>query len=154
MKKLIQKLKLALGLGRVEFCNIGEGMYEGGLKTFKADAAITDRFLLGKAGSDSQHVAICGANDVPKSIICDEAAAAEDAVACELLGAHNKTSKMVASAAIAADDRLMPAANGQVATLSVAAGTYWIVGKAIKAAGAQGDEVEVIPCFPHQVTVS
>jgi hypothetical protein len=154
MKQLINRIKLALGLGRVEFLNIGEGAYEGGLKTFKADAAITDRYLLGKAGSDSQHIAICGANDTPKCIITDEAAAAEDAVACELLGAHAKTSKMVASAAIAVEALLAPAANGQVVTLPASAGTYWIVGRALNAAGAAGDEIEVTPCFPHQVTVS
>lgn len=46
----------------------------------------------------------------------------------------------VASAAIAAGDLLMPAANGEVAT-HVAAGGNKVIGRAIEAAGAQGDFV-------------
>jgi hypothetical protein len=69
-----------------------------------------------------------------------------------ILGLNEDTERMVASAAIAIDALLTTAANGQVQTVPVAAGTYWVLGKAKTAAVAQNDQVEVIPCFPYQLT--
>lgn len=153
-------LCLALGVGNLKrprvllFGNIAEGCHPEGRIGKLSDAAITSRYLLGKAGSDADHVAVCGASDVPLCIIEDEASAAELPISTARLGATDGTSKMVASEAIAVHARLVPAASGQVKALPAAAGTYWVVGRAEAAAAAAGDEFEVTPCFPHQVTVT
>src|SRR5688572_227726 len=84
----------------VLLANIAEGTHEGGITKF-ADAAITERWLLGKVGSASDRVAVCGASDTPIGVITDEATAAGDGVSVSLLGSSRGTVRMVASAAIA-----------------------------------------------------
>ena len=106
---------------------------------------ISTRYLLGKIGSTAGNIAIAGAADKPIGVITDEAAAIGDFVDVDLLGSAKETKIMVASAAIAAGDYLMPAANGKVATMSASAGTYYCVGRALKAAAADGDQIEVDP---------
>lgn len=134
--------------------NLNEGEHEAGLITRRADAAISTRFLLVKVGTDANHVAIAGTADIPLGIAQDEAAAAEDRIAVQLLGSAGSTKRVVASAAIAVDAMLVAAANGKVRTLPVAAGTYYIVGRALEAAGADGDVIEMDPCFPIQRVVT
>ena len=53
----------------------------------------------------------------------------------------------LASAAIAQDALLEPAANGRVATLGGGAGTHHVVGRALNAAGAAGDLIEMAPSY-------
>ena len=118
-----------------------------------ADAAIADRFLLGKKGTDEDHVAVCGAADRPFGVIEDEAAAAEDPVAVQPLGAAGRSVLMVAAEAIAADVEVFTAASGQVQDTPTAAGTYYKVGISAKAAGTAGDEFEVIPQAPVEYVV-
>ncbi|MES2692782.1 MAG: capsid cement protein [Verrucomicrobiota bacterium] len=132
--------------------NIAEG-FAPSTKTYLADAAISTRFLVGKIGTDASHVALAGVSDIPLGIIADEAAAAEDAVMVRLLGVQNEGGIAIASAAITAGDLLVPAANGKVRTLPGTSGTYYILGRAIKAAGADGDQVEFVPSFPMQRVV-
>jgi hypothetical protein len=61
---------------------------------------------------------------------------------------------MIASSAINIDDLLTTDTGGLVRTVPGTAGTYWVLGKAKTQAFASGDQVEVIPCFPHQLTVA
>ncbi len=133
--------------------NVAEGTHHGSI-TKKTDAAIATRFLLGKFGSDVDHVAVNGANDKPLGIITDEAAAAEDLVNVAFLGASGGTRKCVASEAIALTDELFTAANGKVQNLPAGAGTYYKVGRPLQTAGADGDILEFEPCFPLAVVVS
>jgi hypothetical protein len=133
--------------------NVAEG-FQPAVKTYLTDAAIATRFLLGKVGSDASHVAVCGATDIPLGVIHDEAAAAELGVSVAKFGLHNEGEIAVASAAIAADALLVPAANGKVVTLPATAGTYYIIGRATAAAAADGDQVEFTPCFPTQRVVA
>lgn len=135
------------------FANIADGTHERAI-TRLTDAAITTRFLLGKIGSDANHVAACGVADIPLGVITDEANAAEDPVAVALFGATNETRKAVASAAIAAGDFIVSAASGKVRTLPGAAGTYYIIGMALVAATADGDVIEFDSCVPVQRVVA
>lgn len=127
--------------------NVAEGTHENAL-TRLADAAITARFLLVKIGSDAAHVALAGVSDIPLGIATDEPAAAEDAVNVEVLGIGERTLLGVASAAIAAGDLLVPAANGKLRALPTSAGSYYVIGRALAAASADGDKVEFVPSFP------
>lgn len=130
----------------VRLANIAEGTHEGNI-TKAADAAVTERYLLAKVGSASDRVAVCGAADTPIGLITDEAAAVGDLVNVALLGASPSTLRMVAGAAIAQGALLEPAASGRVATLGAGVGTHHVVGRALDAAGAAGDVIEVDPFY-------
>lgn len=132
--------------------NVAEG-FQPNNKGFLSDGAITARGLLVKKGTDTNHIALCGVGDIPLAFTRDEAAAAEEIVNCGFLGVQQECAQFVASAAIADGDLLVAAANGKVRTLPVAAGTYHIIGRAIKLAAADGDAVEAVPCFPIQRVV-
>lgn len=137
---------------KIHCANIGVGQHNGNV-TYKTDAAITTRYLLGKIGSDAAHVAVSDAADIPLGVITDEAAAAEDLVNLALFGSGEKTLKVVASAAIAAGAFVVGADGGKTRTLPAVAGTYYIVGRALNAAAADGDTVEIdpIPCVQRVV---
>ena len=64
-----------------------------------------------------------------------------------LLGARSGTLRMVASAAITQGALLEPAASGRVVTLGGGAGTHHVVGRALDAAAAAGDVIEVDPFY-------
>jgi hypothetical protein len=128
---------------RVRLANIAEGRHFTGNVSKKADAVISTRYLLVKFGTDVDHVNLAGAADIPLGVCTDLAEAIEDPVNVNLLGCAPGTQFMVASAAIALGDFLQPAANGQVATLTATTGTHYNVGRALNAAAAQGDLVEV-----------
>ena len=73
------------------------------------------------------------------------------------LGMNQQTERMIASAAIATDVLVYPIAGGTVAAVATAAaGTYWVIGKTKlgNSGGASGDQINVIPCFPYQVTIA
>lgn len=135
----------------IYFANISEGIHEGGLISYTPDASITTRFLLVKRGTAADKVAICGAADVPIGVALDEfdlTNAPEIPIAVHLLGGSAlNTVRMIASAAISQDALLEPAANGKVATLGGGAGTHHVVGRAITAAAADGDIIEVVPMY-------
>lgn len=153
---MITTLRLLVREGEVlQAANIAEGTYRGGRKTYLTDAAISVRYLIGKLGSDSRHIAVCGASDVPLGVITDEADAAEKPVSVELLGASgDRTVRMVGAAAIAAGDLVTVAAGGKTQTMTgIAAGTYWVIGRALTACSGADAEYEVVPAFPHQATV-
>lgn len=114
--------------------------------TFEADGAITERFLLMKRGSAANRLAICGTADTPLGVCTDEAAAAGDSINMQGFNADH-TIRLVASAAIALDALVEPAANGRVATLGGGAGTHHVIGRAAQAAAAAGDVIEVIPSY-------
>lgn len=133
--------------------NVGEGFIPS-VKTYLADAVVATRYLIAKPGTDENHVGICGVNDIPKGIFTDEAEAAEDSVAVALFGMHKDGALGIASAAIAVDAFVVPAANGKLRTLPATTGTYYIIGRCTKAAGADGDKVEFVPCFPTQRVVA
>jgi hypothetical protein len=137
-----------------EFANIAEGTYPTGCITKLADAALTRRHLVVKIGTDINHVAINTASDIPLGVADDEAAAAEDDVNVQLLGQKEGTILMVAGAAITAGAFLVGTASGKVITLPGSTGTYYIIGRALTAAAADGDEINVAHSFPTQRVVA
>jgi hypothetical protein len=129
----------------IALANIADGTHGNGVITRKADAAISTRYLIGKIGTDAAHVDLCGASDIPLGVIEDEASAAEELVPVKLFGSGQGTSLVVASAAISAGAFVVPATGGKVRTLPATTGTYYIIGRALQAAGADGDQLEIDP---------
>jgi len=138
-----QNSRLAQGDGRrARLANIAEGTHDGNLTKF-ADAAITERYLIGKVGSNAERVAVAGAGDAPLGVITDEATAMGDPVNVALLGSNRGTLRMVASGAIAQGALVEPTASGRIQTLGASAGIHHIVGRALDAALGAGDAIEV-----------
>lgn len=131
---------------RVRLANIAEGTHDGNI-TKGSDVVITERHLLAKIGGAADRVNLCAAVDTPIGVITDEATAIGDLVNVSLLGATRSTLRMVASAAIAQGALLEPAASGRIATLGSGAGTHHVVGRALDAAIAAGDVIEVDPFY-------
>lgn len=133
-------------------CNIAEGTHDCALSKL-TDAAITTRHLLYKFGSDAGHIAVMAAtSDVPVGTVPDEASAAEEDVSVLLLG-RGPTKKMIASEAIAVADEVFTTATGKVQNRPAGAGTYWYVGRALTAAAADNDPIEVNDCVPVRVVI-
>lgn len=153
LSALGQRAGLVPPPARYQFANNNRGIRPDGRRTYLADAAITTKGLLVVTGTDSEHIALAGTSSVPLGVALDEAEAAEDAVAVQLFGAVGGTVLVVASAAITAGDLVVAAASGKVRTLPALTGTYHIIGRAINAAGADGDLVEIAPSFPIQRVV-
>ena len=157
MAIIIALMGLVNGLRRrpktVQFANISGGTHDGSY-TKKTDAAVSTRYLLGKVGSDVDHIAACGASEIPVGVITDEASAAEELVAVELLGVTKRTLRMVASEAIDAGEHVYTAASGKVQDLPAGAGTYYEVGLALTSASADGDLIEVATCVARKTVVS
>jgi len=124
--------------------------------TAVADAAFTSRYLICKRGVQSYSIGIAGAGDTPYGVVPDMTPTTDTDLSYPLpihiLGLNVDTERVIASGAIAIDSLVTTDANGQVRALPVAAGTYWIIGKAKSATAAAGDQLELIPTFPHQVT--
>lgn len=118
-----------------------------------ADAAHSYRYLLVKTGSDADHIAVNGAGDLPLGVCSDTPEAAEDVAAVDLFAATGETRLMVASEAIAAGAYVFTAAAGKVQDEPAVAGTYYLVGRARTAAGADLDVIEVESCLPIKLTV-
>jgi hypothetical protein len=133
--------------------SLGDGTHPDGKLSLLTDAAITTRYLLGKVGSDANHIAvIAAASDEPKGVIFDEASAAELLVGVQLLGCAPGTVLMVAQGTIGADVDLYSHSNGKVTVAPTTAGTFWKVGRS--RSGASADQViEVEPCLPQKVNV-
>jgi hypothetical protein len=142
--------------GIFSLANLGVSTHENA-KTYFADAAFASRFLLAKIGSDAEHIAINTDGDVPIGVVTDEVATADIAkipMAVELLGISNRTLTMVASEAIDAGEDVYTEDGGKVQDLPTDAGTYYKVGKALTAAGADGDLIEVLHCHPVALVVT
>lgn len=155
MKKSIGLLiGWAFGLGRdlLPLANIAEGTHEDSV-TKLADAAITTRYLLVKKGTDTNHIATCGANELPVGVCEDEPSAAEEPVNVALFGCAQRTRLMVASEAITSMQEVYTAASGKIQNEPAVAGTYYRVGRALTDASADGDVVEVDPYPPTQLIV-
>lgn len=154
--KLIEMARALFRGNLVVCCNIAEGVHGDGCVAKLTDAAIALRNVLVKIGSDISHVAVTTAGtEIPLGVVNDEASAAEENVNVILLGQKQGTVLMVASTVITAGDLLQAAANGKVAPVGTGgAGTYYIVGRALNAAAADGDLVEVAHCVPVQRVVA
>jgi hypothetical protein len=127
-----------------------------GHATAVADAPFTSRYLIAKRGANPYSIAMAGQGDVPYAVVPDMTPTTDTDLSyplpAHILGLNGETERMIASGAINIDQLVTTDASGQVRAVPTASGTYWVLGKAKTAALAQGDQVEVIACFPYQIT--
>lgn len=129
------------------------GTHDRGMVPFVAEADFTLRHLLAKKGSAANGIVLGTADAAPWGTCVDEPATGDGATVA-VFGAVKGTQKVRASAAITAGVEVVAAAAGKVQALPVGAGTYYKVGRTITAAGADGDLIEIVPCYPVAVVVS
>ena len=121
-----------------------------------SDAAHSYTHLLVKIGSDSDHIAVAGAADYPIGVTTDAPEASEAITNVIPLSISETTRKVRVATAVAAGVDLYTAANGFAQAEPAVAGTYYKVGKALKAAvqvGAGDYLIEFIPCAPIKLVV-
>lgn len=122
-----------------------------GSRNFKIESAITagTKVILVKAGTTANYVDVCGAADKPIGVIYNEGGAAHDAgewAEVHFLG--QGPIKLVANAAITRGNWVYTAADGEGQPTPTASGSYYLVGRALIAAGADGDVIEVQSITP------
>ena len=91
---------------------------------------------------------ICGPTDAPLGP-CEDSVMAGDRATIHHLGSAKGTMTMVASVAIADGDLVYTAVGGKITNVSAAG--LWKVGRAVTAANADGEFIEVAGCFPVEV---
>jgi len=134
-------------------------------KSFFPDGAVSDKFLLGKAGSDQNHVAVVSAQaDQPICVIEDGttrsgATVLDVPVKCEPLSGNPELLWAKARGAVINGEPVLSYGNGQVIGYAAAAsGTYWQVGVAFgdsavgSATIADADGVHFAAQVPQQIT--
>ncbi len=132
--------------------NPAVGTHDGSV-TRVAENVVPARHLLGKIGASGvDYVEVAGANDLPLYVMTDEAETGDE-VACDILGALGRSALMTASQPIAAGAEIFTAAGGKVQSMPGGFGTFYLVGRALTAAEADGDLLEVVT-RPARVMVS
>lgn len=125
-----------------------------GHRSFLSDAALATRHALVKKGSDENHVAIiAAASNQPLGICQDEASAAEEGMSVAMLGSVSGSILGVAGEAIGADVDVYSKGDGTLGVEPTSAGTYWLVGRSVKAQATSGEPIEFRPCLPLKVIV-
>lgn len=122
------------------------GTHDGPEVTRVSEEAIADANLLLTKGTAARQVLVCSATTRPLGTAYDEAAITTD-VGVFLLGG-GATRLMVAAKAIAVDAKVYTTADGLASDYPVSG--CWLVGYALTAATAQGQELEVLTCDPVQ----
>lgn len=131
----------------------GGAIHPNGLITLIPDVQIATKYLLGKIGSDAQHVDLCGVGDIPLGVIQDstDTAGATDLVtglAVAHFGSASATRKVAINSNVAKGDLLVPGAGSYAKTLPTGGqGKFYVFGKALQAGGA-GDVIEFDPILP------
>ena len=121
----------------------------GGTRRYTADAAISTRNLLYQQGATDGGVAVNIATTCPLGTV-DNTVAITEAVTVLLLGKESSATSgkiMVANEAISAGEQVFTAAAGKVQDTPAGA-TVYLVGTALTAALADGDELIVQDCVP------
>ena len=136
---------------RPVFSNIAQGTHAGYI-TVTAASAFVSKYLLAKANSSAGQIDVCGVGDCPVGIATDEAAVG-DPVALKIPGVSPQSVLVTASAAISTGAYLYTAANGKVQAEPATAGTYYLIGRALTAATAAGDQIEAETCVPVKLVV-
>lgn len=152
LRTLRARLAIALASGRRLLAAINAisnvGTHEGGRFTATASGTVTVNKLVKLSAA-----ATVAANDgVPIGVaMATETDGYE--VGVQALGGCDRTLKVIASAALVVNAILI-ADSEKVKTLPTSGGTYYIVGTALTAADADGDEVEMAPCSPVKIVVT
>ena len=162
---LIERMFHAMGftrapLGGVQFCNVGEGTHELGIKSYLGDAATTSRYLFYEQGvTSNDYVKVAAGTNEPLGHSDDlvDASAPDIAISVKLLGCVKGTQRAISDGTVTNNTRIcvIKDGTGRATCPAGGAGTFWIVGKAIvptdnDAGGpvAAGDTFEFVPCFP------
>ena len=133
------------------FANIGEGTFEHGVKSYTADAATTGRYLLYKKGTDVDHCAIAGLNDVVLGPSNDQAVLG-DPIAIQLLGAAKGTLRVQTDGTIADGDYVKSGAVGQATKATTGdAGIFGIAVIGTDASAAANDVITIRHTLPSKL---
>lgn len=114
----------------VILANVSQGTYAGTM-TLKSAAAMTAKNRLLAQGENTGEVQLAGVSDAPIGVGLDNTTAAGETLAVALLGASGDTHLGQASGTVSYGDFLVPAADGKVRPLPSAAGSYYIIGRAL-----------------------
>ena len=133
--------------GGTQFCNIGEGTFEHGHKSYIPDAATASRYLLYKIGSDADHCAVCGAGDTPLGSSDDlaEANNLDVPITVKLFGAVHGTVRVTTDGTVANGNRVKAGANGQVTVAANGDVSFGIAIIDTDTSSAAGDVIAIIP---------
>ena len=134
---------LAIGGHRLAAIN-SAGSHFGPVTRFAETAFGVPHLVAGKGTTAGKQVVPCAATGVVPVGFAEDEAAVGEAVAIEMC--YGRTVQAVASAAIAADVDVYTAAGGKLSATG-GAGKY-LMGRSTTAAGADGDEFELVPCKP------
>ena len=137
---------------QAQFANIGEGTFDQGMISMLPDAATSARYLLYKRGSDSNHVALCGAGDDPLGSSEDMVTDTTIPIAINIFGAKPGTVRVVTDGTIANGNFVTTGANGQA---TVATTGNLAFGRAIVLSdmtSAAGDTITVIHDLPSKMS--
>lgn len=121
------------------------GTHATGVVPMRAEVTITTRYLLVQKGTAADGIIVNVAATRPWGVCLDEPTSGNTA-AVAILGCAPGTQKMRASKAIAAGVKVFTTAGGKI-TDTHATGAFF-VGRAVTAAAADGDLLEVAHCFP------
>lgn len=134
----------AKGNHALNVCN-SAGDHEGGRVRRLAETALAvPHLVVCKGTTAGLHVIACPATGTaPIGFASDEAAAGENVGVDMTLG---DTKLAVAGAAVAADVLVYTIGAGKLSSAS-ASGRF-LMGRSVTAAAADGDEFEIVPCFP------
>lgn len=124
--------------------SIRAGIHQGGRLNKFADGAIATRYLLGKAGSDANHVVATTNADKPIFLITDEAHNAGDPIGVVAMGCSDTTLRVAINTAVTAGDPLIPDVNGFAKTGTGNGAGSWVIGYALET-GVAGDQIEFMP---------
>jgi hypothetical protein len=119
-----------------------------GIKTFITGAAVSAKRLVKLSSGEVVHNTATATDD-PIGI-SQYAGADGDAIGVRLINDAG-TFECTAAGAITADADVYAAADGKVQALPAAAATYRRIGKALEAATADGDIIEILP-YDYQAT--
>jgi len=125
------------------------GAFDGPVITRSAEAALNMYLLLKPGTAPGTQVNVNAATDEPIGTAADKVASGAF-VGVRLLGG-GESQIMIGSKAIAAGARVFTTANGKVTDTAV--NNSFLVGRALTACGADGDEFEVLSTFPEKQTV-
>lgn len=136
--------------GGVQFANIGEGTVKYGMKSYLPDATTSQRYLLYKIGTDGDHVAVCGAGEVPIGPSDDQADSTTTPIAVKILGGVTGLVRGVTDGTIANGDHVKAGASGVIVKASTTDVSFGIALFGTDTSSASGDVITYVPCVPHK----